>query len=317
MKLVENYKADIARFLKQETTLVKPDSKELRTIPLVISSNYDFYFTELFGHKIVLLFVKYCDELTPMQIEKHTQIISTTLNVVAVVVFESLASYNVARLADRQVNFVVPGKQIFIPEIMISIRKEPTVQREVKVIPPTAQVLILWQLERGGLEGKTTLEIAKLLGATQATMYRAISWLTKKELVQMRGEKEKVLHFCSQGYELWMKAKEVCASPVERVVYTDSTIDGVKSGTEALAELTMLNHDGKRVIALTKAEVKSSGILVDARYGDTCIEIWRYSPQTLAKNGCVDPLSLYLAMASHEDDRIQIELEHLIENMIW
>lgn len=37
-----------------------------------------------------------------------------------------------------------------------------------------------------------------------------------------------------------------------------------------------------------------------------CIEIWRYNPKTLAKNGCVDPLSLYLSMVGNEDDRIQI-----------
>lgn len=317
MNLVNKYKEYISSFLKQEITLVKLNPKELKAIPLVVGSNYDFYFTDLFGHKVVLLFSKYGDELTPMQIEKHVQLISKTLNMVAVAVFESLVSYNITRLTKRQVNFVVPWKQIFVPEIMISIHKEPAIQREVKLIPPMAQVLILWQLERGGLEGLTTCEIAKRIGATQATMYRSISWLAKNELIQMRGEKEKVLYFCAQGKDLWMKVKDVCVSPIERVVYTDSIINGLKSGTEALAELTMLNYDGKRVIALTKAEVKSSGILVDSRYGDTCIEIWRYNPKTLAKNGCVDPLSLYLSMVGNEDDRIQIELEHLIENIIW
>lgn len=36
-----------------------------------------------------------------------------------------------------------------------------------------------------------------------------------------------------------------------------------------------------------------------------------------SKNGIVDKLSLFLAMKDMDDERIQIELETMINNMIW
>ena len=49
----------------------------------------------------------------------------------------------------------------------------------------------------------------------------------------------------------------------------------------------------------------------------TRIEIWRYNPCFFSKNGIVDKLSLFLAMKDMDDERIQIELETMINNMIW
>lgn len=52
--------------------------------------------------------------------------------------------------------------------------------------------------------------------------------------------------------------------------------------------------------------------------------IWRDPHRDMAlqsmfflKNGIVDKLSLFLAMKDMDDERIQIELETMINNMIW
>lgn len=307
----------MGRFLKQENLLQRMEAKDLRLLPLVVKSNYDFYHTELFGHDTILLFAKAGCDLTPMQIEKHKEFVRKAFHRIVVIVFDELASYNVSRLVSRLINFIIPYKQIFIPEIMVNIRKEASSTREVKVIPPMAQVALLWQLERKDLGGKTTAEIAEMIGTTQPTMYRSMNWLSKNGLVQLRGEKTKVVHFCDCGMELWLKAKEHCVSPVEKRVFTDDIVHGIKAGTDALAEMSMLNPDGRKTLALTKTELKNSGAIVDAKYGDTCVEVWRYAPEILADNDCVDPLSLYLSMMESDDERIQIELEHLIKNIQW
>jgi hypothetical protein len=49
---------------------------------------------------------------------------------------------------------------------------------------------------------------------------------------------------------------------------------------------------------------------------DTTVEIWRYNPEPLSENGYVDKLSLFLIFREETDDRIQTELEQLI-NQIW
>ena len=47
------------------------------------------------------------------------------------------------------------------------------------------------------------------------------------------------------------------------------------------------------------------------------IEVWRYDPDLLAKNGVIDPLSLYLSIRANDDERIQIELKDLMNSIKW
>ena len=69
--------------------------------------------------------------------------------------------------------------------------------------------------------------------------------------------------------------------------------------------------------AIAKEEARRLQIRTDKEYGETRIEIWRYNPCFFSKNGIVDKLSLFLAMKDMDDERIQIELETMINNMIW
>jgi hypothetical protein len=58
-------------------------------------------------------------------------------------------------------------------------------------------------------------------------------------------------------------------------------------------------------------------IEVDKNYGENVIEIWRYNPSILSKSGIVDRLSLYLSLKDSKDERIQIELDNMINEIKW
>ncbi|MCF0207225.1 MAG: hypothetical protein HUK15_07345 [Bacteroidales bacterium] len=305
----------IKRFLGQEIRIVPSSSDKVKVIPLAVRANYDFFEGELLGQEVSFILAKDYDEFTPGQINKHQKLISNQLDRTAIMVFDSLALYNMNRLMSKKVNFIVPYKQAFMPELLVAVHKQPAISQEIKVIPPFAQVILLWQLLRGGLEGLDTRTIACRIGITQATAYRSMNWLAKKDLVKMIGEKEKIVRFCAEGKALWDEAAKVCISPIEKIVYTDDNIEGIKTNIEALSEMTMMNNDGRHYIAMTRDELKATKALVDTKYGDNCVEVWRYDPKILAKDGVSDPLSLYLSLRDNEDDRIQIELEHLIEKL--
>ena len=89
------------------------------------------------------------------------------------------------------------------------------------------------------------------------------------------------------------------------------------SGVNALSEYSMLNKEKNDTYAIAKEEARRLQIRTDKEYGETRIEIWRYNPCFFSKNGIVDKLSLFLAMKDMDDERIQIELETMINNMIW
>jgi len=62
------------------------------------------------------------------------------------------------------------------------------------------------------------------------------------------------------------------------------------------------------------------GMLTSLPDSDTAqarIELWSYDPRLLSAAETVDPLSLYLAMRSTEDERAEQALEQLLEGITW
>jgi hypothetical protein len=68
---------------------------------------------------------------------------------------------------------------------------------------------------------------------------------------------------------------------------------------------------------MTLEQLKTLNIQTDTKFGDVRIEIWRYNPQLLTDTDIADPLSVYFSLKENQDERIQIELEHLINEKSW
>lgn len=50
---------------------------------------------------------------------------------------------------------------------------------------------------------------------------------------------------------------------------------------------------------------------------DLKMEIWAYDPQLFADKGSVDPLSLFLSLHDYPDERVQQQLELIINEFPW
>lgn len=294
-----------------------PLPKELASkVPVAFSHAYHLYQAEMLGVKVVWA-LDSTNEFTPAQTEKALHAISERLSLPVILVCPDIAPYNISRLVERKVDFIIPGKQMFIPSMMIDLKSAKARNADImEKIHPLAQVILLWQLEKGGLQGMTTSEIAEILGFSYATANRAIRWLREKGLVTLFGDKEKVVSFCTHGKELWNKALPFLESPIEKIVYTDEeTIRGMESGVNALSLYSMINREQQKDLAISKSVLKK--IRTDKQFGNTRLEVWRYAPELLAVGNVVDPLSLYLSLRDDEDERIQMELDTLIENIKW
>ena len=116
--------------------------------------------------------------------------------------------------------------------------------------------------------------------------------------------------------ELWDMALPYLSNPVEKVLYTNNMLsNGMLSGIEAMSEYTMLNPQQYPTLAISKQEAKS--LMLNKQVGDYEVQIWRYNPRLLTPKNVVDKLSLYLSMKDTDDERIQIELENLINSIQW
>ena len=47
------------------------------------------------------------------------------------------------------------------------------------------------------------------------------------------------------------------------------------------------------------------------------LELWKYTPELFATDGKVDILSLYCSLKANPDERVEGELESLLEKIKW
>ncbi|MBQ3799693.1 MAG: hypothetical protein II837_05290, partial [Treponema sp.] len=186
-----------------------------------------------------------------------------------------------------------------------------------QVLTPVAQYVLLWQLQRGTLEGLSVRELSEVLPQSYLTLSRAVTVLEDVGLCKCKRDgKSKLLHFTWQGKELWEQAQRVLSSPVSFVWYCDALdAEGPVAGINALAHYTHLNPETRQTYALSSAQFKDMNPLrVNHTDGDYRIEIWKYPP--LDGSGYVDRLSLALSLRGNNDERIQKEVELMLET-IW
>lgn len=259
------------------------------------------------------------DGITPMQLSKHQAKMIEAFNHPVIFALESVASYQIARLTQAKVDFIVPGKIVFIPSLLIVLRElKNTVKEMPEKMPPVAQMLVLYHLETKTIDGLTASEIAEHTGLAYPTINVALRWLVTNNIIALVGSKQKHVQITMSKEELWNKSLPLMSSPIERILFTDTKPEGsLMAGETAMGHYTMLAEPATPVIAIGKATAKENAALMNKEYGDIKVEVWKYSPALLSDGEWADRLSLYLCMKDSEDERIQMECDTLIEEMKW
>lgn len=293
--------------------------KVKRRLPLLITEAFDLYIGTLLEVPVVYAVEKTKEGHTPAQIEKFLNIIRKATGNAAIYVTSDLVSYNARRLIEHRVNFIVPNKQMFVPSLLLDIKKP--VERGADItedIAPFTQFLLLYHLEKQNIDGLSAKDISKEFNVSYATANRAVRWINDKSLANVDNGKEHKIEFVLNGKELWLKALPYLVSPIFKTVIVDKSPNRtVISGINALSEYTMINPETNGHYAISRDTYRSIDKNVIDVYGDITLEIWKYEPNLLSESNTVDKLSLYLSLKDNDDERIQIELEHLIESIKW
>ena len=304
-----------------ENIVVKPVCKSIQDkLPISIVGNFELYDGQILGKNVLFAFINDGNIITPVQTKKQLDMIQRKTGMVTILVPRYLYSYNVSRLIVQKVNFVIPNKQMFIPSLLLDLTIVNIANEESKndTITPLTQCLLLYHLETESLSGRTSYELADKLSVSYASINRALRWLVSKDLIKLEGVKTKTMQIDLSDRELWNKALPLLVSPIEQLYYTDALLDGQTiSGVNALSSYTMLNEESRQCCAVSKKDFKALKIIADKQFGQNEIQVWKYNPRMLSSTGVVDKLSLYLSLKDNEDERIQIELERLINEMPW
>ncbi len=304
---------------------IKPfPNNKLNTLPLFFRGMYQFRKTRLFEREIILLQQIENEYLTADQYLKHVRQIEQTFNIPVVLVLEPIEAYNRKRLIEKQVAFIIPGKQMFIPQLLIDLKEfRYATKKKRETIQPAAQYLLFYHLLKENVEEMNFKMIAEKTNYTQMTITRAATDLAEKGICSIEGRKEKRIIFNAHKKDIWEKAIPFLQNPTKRKIYLNDNLDDelmYKAGYSALAFYTNIAGDAVDCYAISKTDymyLKKNGQIktVNRFEGRFCIEIWKYALGTLANGRTVDPLSLYLTLKDEKDERVEMELEKMIERL--
>lgn len=309
---VQNISEYIARTVGVEVQIYPLDKVKKQALPILITNTFQLLHCQLLGVDVCLMVCKDA-EATPMQLKKHCAIVEKTLKMHAAIVLPEVKPYNMKRLVEARVNTIVPSRQLFLPSLLMDLRVQRNpVDMEGKPMPVMAQAMVLYHLQRQSLNGLSAQPIAELMGASYPNTNRAVKWLADNYFVELTHSREKQMMFIRSGRELWEQVLPVLQNPIERVMRTDRILDAPICGEEALAEVTMLAEPQEHHWAISKQEAQQLGTELHKEFGEHAVEVWRYDPKLLAKDGMVDNLSLYLSLRKAEDERVRKEAKELI-----
>ncbi len=297
----------------------KATVNEIKVLPIAIASAYTWYNVHLISIDIILAIPKEEETGTPAVLKKHGTIVAHKISKHIVFVLSNIAPYNMTRLVTARVNFIVPEKLIFIPYLLIEL-KTPVVSKslEDESMPPFAQCMILYHLQCDNLNTMTAYELAEKFAVSYPGVSRALRWMEAHGIIRQIGTKLKTVEFCNNGKDLWDKTEPMMTSPVEKVMYSDNIPENsLIAGENAMERFTMLASPSFAIVAISKKEAKENNGILDKEFGEHIVQVWKYNPHVLSNNDIVDKLSLYLALRNDEDERIQMELETMINEMQW
>lgn len=269
-----------------------------------------------------------------VKLKKHIELVRKATYHAVVYVCWSLSIQDRRSLISHQVNFIQPGFQMFIPELALDLResfRQRRQQREVAALLPAAQAMLLSCLYAGKTDEAyfTTNALLNDLGYSRVTLSKAVEQLTLLDVITPAKSDLpwKTYAFNGSPAEVFRKARQHLRSPVRKKVgITRNTIPmapGVcLAGETALARYTMLAEPKQAVWGMTRNVFKDMlahrafEVIESVDAIEEWVEIWAY-PSLTERNYIADAASLYLSLEDNHDERIQIALDELKEQVGW
>lgn len=294
-------------------------------LPLYLKMSFHMSRGQLMGSECIFLFVEKEQDLSVITLEKRVATLRKRISLPFVLVFEELPGRTTERLVKRRIPFVVIGRQIFLPHLLMHLRKEPTriySVYETKPLSPTGETILIGQLLDGRFESKSGAEVAKIMNDSAMMASKAIRELEERGLCKLRNVGRRKLLTFEDRDSLWQSARKILRNPIQMIKYSNRQPDipWSISGISALSKQSMLAEDRQQTIAVYRRDLcraKQTGRLLSQEPDNLTfrIEVWNRKPWLLSKEEVVDPISLYLIFRTESDDRIQIEIEGLMKQI--
>ncbi|MBE5958362.1 MAG: MarR family transcriptional regulator [Lachnospiraceae bacterium] len=314
-KILEQYFGNEVKTKKCNKKLSLPIFMTMRDIILV----------ELYGVRFAIVDITTETEMTisTMKKQKTKYEIALKCPVAYGVKLNSVALRNA--MIKSGITFVDLDGNIFLPFIGI-VLSDAYKKQIVKVdkMMPTTQMVFLELLYMNDDEAILKSDVANKLNLTKTTITRATAQLKEMGLInQVKSGKEIFISRNFSRKEYYKKAKDYLINPVQKLVTikrVELNSEMCKAGETALSKLSQLNLPRIEEYAVYKGEeIVDQFEIVDERLleGDNIlkVELWKYNPMYFSKNGIADPVSIACTFKESKDERIEMSIEEMLEEL--
>lgn len=298
--------------------------KNKLSLPIFMTMR-DIAMVEIYGVNFAIVDVMKEAELSVAAMKKQKEKYEEALQcpVAYQVALNSVSMRNA--LVKNGVPFVdLPGN-VFLPFMGI-VLQDVYKKQLVKVdkMMPATQMVFLELLYMNDEESALKSEVANKLNLTKTSITRATAQLEEMGLIEQikSGTEISVKRNCSRK-EYYENAKAYLINPVQKVITImryEATFESFEAGESALSQVSELNPPRIEERAIYKGEEVIDQLeIADARYEDwdEClnVQLWKYNPSYFAREGRVDPVSLACTFKGNEDERIEMCIEELLEEL--
>lgn len=294
-----------------------------KKLPFYLQDTYSFYECSFPKKKSLLFISKKNTELTPAKIHSDLKQLRQKYGDSCIYVTSAISSYDRKRLIGYKVPFIVPGNQMFLPEMGVDLREHFRKKETERMnLSPSAQALLIHVLLHKEKDIFSSSELVKTLKYSRMSIVRALDEVRALALgKELLIGNERALQVPKNRREFWEIAKTHLRSPVKKRYLikkyrkSDLLKDlGNLSGLSALSKHSMLQSPKIPSYAIDKKTwpqlSEFEKVFTDLE-ADFEIEVWKYDPKLFAKKGIVDPYSLYLSLRGTADERVEAALEEI------
>lgn len=329
---------DVINYLSKsfglQILLKKIEAAELGKLPVYLRGSFDLCVGRLMNQEVILAEIRDREEMSPSRLKKQATELTKMLGHPIVFVIPELESWNRGRLIEHRISFIEPGRQIYVPELLLHLNDvagRNAIQLHMgEKLGMQSQAILLYKLIQRRMEPFEYQRMSDVMDCSLMTISRSMRELAAAGLADIEEGRPNLVHFTAHGKELWDKALPLLSSPVKTVWRSEKSfltdMDMKLSGETALAKYTMLSKGPGETFAVGKKRFdfmhgsRQFREQLQQHYGDYRIQIWDYDPDLVSQNfgGIVDRLSLYLSMRDNiEDERMEAALQDLVNEMEW
>ena len=312
----------LEKILRQN--VIMTENKEVyKKLPLVYRGRYDIFTVETNGALWMAIHPK--TDVGLVLLRKDRACVEKTTGLNCAIFLDRTTFYIKEKMMEEGIPFVIEGKQVFLPFIGYLLSKEN--ERElapVHLISFLTQKMLLMAIYERWNEVKVS-DAAKRIGVSTKSASRCFDELEylNIDVLGMKG-KSRVINIPDDRKQLWQQIERVLRNPVIRrfVLREDMKIEK-KAGISALCEYSLLSDNVYPTYAVTKRELKASGVKVEKQVSELeeigCVVLELGYFIDFLEKGFQDPLSVVLSLTGEEqeEERVDISINEMLEEYVW